>query len=122
MFTLEILTAKRIAAFQAARKQEISRGIEALSMSQNGHKRCLGVMTNFYLGDYVPWLDRFCWKKQMYAVAKRWDQVFQAILDDHKLKLGTDPGQCGTVTTVQNKLQPDIMDVILTRPRDVDDV
>ncbi|KAL3684537.1 hypothetical protein R1sor_002559 [Riccia sorocarpa] len=164
IFMLELLTAKRISTFQAARKQEISRGIiEALSISQNGtqpvrmvrilaniagniitrmmmnegslgdkaaksansddfHKALkdgLGVVTNFYLGDYVPWLDRFCSKKQMYAVAKEIDQVFQAILDDHKLKLGTDPGQCETVATDQNKVQG-IVDVLLTRPRDVD--
>ncbi|KAL3691707.1 hypothetical protein R1sor_005358 [Riccia sorocarpa] len=75
------------------------------------------VGTNFYLGDYVPWLDPFCSKKEMYAIAKKCDELLQTILDDHKMKLGTAPGQ--TVTTDQNKVQ-DIVDVLLTRPRDGD--
>ncbi|KAL3691704.1 hypothetical protein R1sor_005355 [Riccia sorocarpa] len=164
IFMLELLTAKRISVFQAARKEEICGGInDALTMSQNGKlpvrmdlilgkiagniitrmlmnegslsekaarikdshafqqalRDAFEVVTNFYLGDYVPWLDRFCSKTQMYAVAKKCDELFQAILDDHKMKLGTAPGQSETVTTDQNKVQ-DIVDVLLTRPRDGD--
>ncbi|KAL3691699.1 hypothetical protein R1sor_005350 [Riccia sorocarpa] len=92
-------------------------------MSSNDYRQAqkdaFEVTTDFYLGDYVPWLDRFCSKKKMYAAAKKCDELFQAILDDHKKKLGIAAGQSETVTPDQIQVQ-DVVDVLLTRPRDGD--
>ncbi|KAL2603035.1 hypothetical protein R1flu_013152 [Riccia fluitans] len=164
IFMLELLTVKRISAFQGARKQEILRGInEAINISGDGAepvridlilgkismniitrmlmnegslsekaariknsddfqqtiKEAFAVVNNFYLGDFVPWLDGLVSKKHMYAVFKKSDELFQTILDDHKVKLDKSRNQPDDVSTNQNKVQ-DIVDVLLTRPRDGD--
>ncbi|KAL2609223.1 hypothetical protein R1flu_027796 [Riccia fluitans] len=167
IFLLELLTAKRISAFRAARKEEIMRGInEAIDRScggvkpvsmdmilgkiatnsitrmlmnegslsekaakikssndfQHTIKEAFSVLSTFYLGDYIPWLARFdplCEKKKMYAVSKKCDELFQTILDDHKIKLEAARSQPEVVTADKDKEQ-DLVDILLTRPRDSD--
>ncbi|KAL3682232.1 hypothetical protein R1sor_000254 [Riccia sorocarpa] len=71
---------------------------------------------SFYLGDFIPWLDRIDpqgLKKRMRAVHKKLDTFLQKILDDHKLTL--------EVARSRGQIIPDdIVYSLLTRTRDAD--
>ncbi|KAL3691750.1 hypothetical protein R1sor_005401 [Riccia sorocarpa] len=87
-------------------------------------KSTFKLLEGFYLGDYVPWLDRIDpqgMKKQMHAVAKNVDALAQTILDDHKMKLEiTRKDLQGNPNKAPSGEVEDIVDALLSRPRDGD--
>ncbi|KAL3691752.1 hypothetical protein R1sor_005403 [Riccia sorocarpa] len=87
-------------------------------------KSTFKLLEGFYLGDYVPWLDRIDpqgMKKKMHAVAKNVDALAQTILDDHKMKLEiTRKDLQGNPNKAPSGEVEDIVDALLSRPRDGD--
>ncbi|KAL2622455.1 hypothetical protein R1flu_002660 [Riccia fluitans] len=160
VFTLELLTTKRLADFQKSRRKEVLSALNAVVDECAGGRAVrmdlvlgkmimtlvsrmllnegkLGAQTEalkdsddfqevvkelfellgvFNLGDYIPWLDRFdlqVYKKRMRIAAQKIDGFLQGIIDDHieNHKLQTSENQ---------EYVQDIVDVLLTRPRDAD--
>ncbi|KAL3696994.1 hypothetical protein R1sor_011070 [Riccia sorocarpa] len=90
--------------------------IKASDQFQQAIKEFAALLGSFYLGDFIPWLDRIDpqgLKKRMHAVQKKFDTFLQKIIDDHKLTLEAARSR-GQV------IPDDVVFSLLTRPRDAD--
>ncbi|KAL2623158.1 hypothetical protein R1flu_003363 [Riccia fluitans] len=94
IFMVNLLSARRISSFQAARKQEI-------------------------LTPWLDWLDPQGLKKKLSSVSKKCDTMWQGILDDRKRKLEAARGD--QATDGSKSEEQDIVDALLTRLVDEDD-
>ncbi|KAL3676217.1 hypothetical protein R1sor_026165 [Riccia sorocarpa] len=163
IFTLEVLTNKRLADFQSSRRLIVLRALNTMLDECSGgravrvdlvlRKMIMSIVSKmlmnkgtlsdraealkdsddfqetikelfelegvFNLGDYIPWLDRFDlqgYKKKMRITAKKTDEFLQGIIDDHleRHKLHKETGE------KDEDYVQDMVDVMLTRPRDAD--